>query len=197
METEGVATYKDFDSMGLPGNLLRGIYAFGFQTPSAIQQRAIVPMMNGNEVIAQAQSGTGKTGAFTIGALSRVDPSCKDTQVLILSHTKELADQSTAVVNTISAYMKIKVYCATGGRDVKEDIAALHSPNGVQVLLGTPGRIHDLIARGHIQTKNIKVLILDEADNLLDIKFRKQIMATEHLLSVATDIMNNSNERYE
>ncbi len=175
-ETDGVTVYETFDSMGLPSSVLRGVYSYGFSNPSAIQQRAIVPMMNGTEVIAQAQSGTGKTGAFTIGALSRVDPKCRDTQVLILSHTKELAEQSTNVVNTISAYMDIKVYCATGGRDVKEDMTALRSAAGVQVLLGTPGRILDLVERGLVRTEAIKVVVLDEADNLLDIKFRKQIM---------------------
>lgn len=171
---DGVQVFEDFDGMGLKKELLRGIYAYGFSQPSAIQARAIVPMMNGNEVIAQAQSGTGKTGAFTIGALSRVDPSKKETQVLILSHTKELADQSTGVVKDISTYMNINVYCATGGRDLKEDIAALR--NGVHVLSGTPGRIKDLIERGNVKTDTIKLVILDEADNLLDIKFRGQIM---------------------
>ncbi len=175
-ETDGVTVYDDFDLMGLPTNVLRGIYAYGFSTPSAIQARAIVPMMKGAEVIAQAQSGTGKTGTFTIGALTHVDNTSRDTQVLILSHTKELAEQSTAVVKAIATYMNINVYCATGGRDVKEDISILRSTQGVQVLLGTPGRILDLVERGHVRAETIKLVILDEADNLLDIKFRKQIM---------------------
>lgn len=168
-----VRIYEQFDEMDIPMNILRGIFAFGFEKPSEIQKRGIKPIMDGNDVMAQAQSGTGKTGTFTIGSLSRVDPDNQCTQVLILVPTRELAQQIENVVKGIASHTKITVYSATGGIPVRDDISALQ--RGAHVLIGTPGRIYDLMERHALKRDSIKVLIFDEADQMLEGRFRDQM----------------------
>ena len=104
-----------FDDMGLSDQLLRGVYAYGFEKPSVIQSVAITPIVKGRDILGQAQSGTGKTGTFGIGVLSRVDPEVKQTQALILAPTHELAEQIATVIRAIGAHMKIQVVLAVGG----------------------------------------------------------------------------------
>lgn len=166
--------YKSFDDMELPENLLRGVYSYGYERPSGIQQKGIVPILQGRDVLAQAQSGTGKTGTFTIGSLARVDPNLQAVQVIILSPVKELALQTYDVVKGISEYMNIKIHLAIGGNPVREDQKALR--NGCQVLVGTPGRIFDLAERRDLKFKDVRTLVIDEADQMLDNKFQDQIM---------------------
>jgi len=157
--TEDVTIYKSFDEMGLPEQLLRGIYSHGFEVPSAIQQKGIVPIKDGLDVLAQAQSGTGKTGTFTIGSLCKIDPALKRVQVLILVPVRELAQQIETVAKSISVYMGISVYSATGGTPVREDSKAIEK--GCQFLIGTPGRIYDLMNRNVLSSEHIRVLIFD------------------------------------
>lgn len=172
---EDIEVINSFDEMGFTDELLRGINAKGWEKPSPIQARTIMALKNGREIIAQSPSGTGKTGAFSIGALTHVDPTKKDTQVLILSHTRELADQIMNEIRGLSQWMNMKVHSAAGGRKVSDDIAALRS--GVQVLVGTPGRIKDLIERGQFRTDTVKLIILDELDNLLQDEFKAQVVS--------------------
>jgi translation initiation factor 4A len=167
-------TYDAFDTMGLPDTLLRGIYAHGFEKPSPIQQKAIVPIKNGNDVLAQAQSGTGKTAAFSIGAMCHVDPALKRPQILVLVPTRELAQQIEYVATNLGTHLPLSVYSATGGTPINTDLRALEK--GVQYIVGTPGRIYDLMHRGAIQRQHIKVLIMDEADQMLEDRFREQVM---------------------
>jgi translation initiation factor 4A len=174
VESPDVESVKSFDNMELPDILLRGIYSFGFERPSGIQGKAIIPMSKGRDIIAQAQSGTGKTGTFVIGSLSRVDPSIKAPQVLILVHTHELADQIAKVATTIGSYMQLQVLCAIGGSNIRENIKALEG--GAQFIVGTPGRIYDLVNRNVLDRSNIRVLIIDEADQMLEDLFYKQVM---------------------
>lgn len=175
LSSRNIVEYDSFDDMGLPEALLRGIYAHGFERPSAIQRRAIVPMMSGIDMIAQAQSGTGKTGTFSTAALSRIDPTIKAPQVLVLSPTRELSQQTDTVAKALSTYMGIKVHCATGGPPISEDIRALD--DGAQFIVGTPGRIYDLIQRRKLVLTNIKQLILDEADQMLEDRFKEQVLS--------------------
>ena len=175
LSSRNVVSYESFDEMGLPEDLLRGIYSNGFEKPSAIQRKAIVPMMAGVDVLGQAQSGTGKTGTFTIGALARMDPTIKAPQVLILSPTRELAQQTEKVAIELCRYMDIKVHCATGGPPISDDIRALEA--GCQFIVGTPGRIYDLIQRRKLGLANIRQLILDEADQMLEDRFREQVLS--------------------
>ena len=182
-ETTNLKIYSSFDEMNLPENLLRGIYSFGFEKPSPIQQKAIVPIKENNDILAQAQSGTGKTGTFCIGTLSRIDPSIKAPQVLVLAPTRELAEQIESVARGLGSFMGINVYCATGGREVHHDLKALQ--NGAQFIIGTPGRIYDLMnnRKGYtgntaaLPRNNIRVLVMDEADQMLENKFREQVMS--------------------
>ncbi len=159
--------------MGLPDDLLRGIYSMGFERPSPIQQRAIIPMIGGRDMIAQAQSGTGKTGTFTIAALARMDPGLKAPQALVLCPTRELAKQSEAVAIGLSRYLGIKVHSATGGPPISEDIRAIQM--GAQFIVGTPGRIYDLIRKNALRLHDMRIVVIDEADQMLEDRFREQL----------------------
>lgn len=174
MSVPPVVSYESFDEMALPEALLRGIYAHGFEKPSPIQQKAIVPIKNGNDVLAQAQSGTGKTGAFSIGAMCHVDPAIKKPQILVLVPTRELAQQIEYVATHIGSKLPLTVYSATGGTPISTDLRALE--RGAQYIVGTPGRIYDLMHRGAIHRQHIKCLIMDEADQMLEDRFREQVM---------------------
>uniref|UniRef100_A0A6C0D820 RNA helicase n=1 Tax=viral metagenome TaxID=1070528 RepID=A0A6C0D820_9ZZZZ len=174
MESENVKVYKAFDDMGLPDNLLRGIYSYGFEKPSKIQEKAIVPIRERCDILAQAQSGTGKTGAFTIGSMSVIDVTLNKPQVFVLVPTQELAKQIYNVAKSIGSYLPVNCYCATGGTPIKDDITAIE--NGVQFIVGTPGRMYYLMERKILKTRDIKVLVLDEADQMLEDRFYKQVM---------------------
>ena len=167
--------YDTFDEMGLKDDLIRGIYSYGFETPSKIQQVAIVPMSKHTDILAQSQSGTGKTGAFVIGSLSVVDISIKAPQVLVLCPTRELSQQTERVAKALGTYMNLKVLSATGGNQLRNDISTLKA--GAQFIVGTPGRIFDLIRRGDLSVEHIKYVILDEADQMLEDLFAEQIKA--------------------
>jgi len=170
-----IKAYESFDDMELDTELIRGVYSYGFEQPSKIQQLVIVPMKMKNDILAQAQSGTGKTGAFTIGALSVVDPAIRAPQVLVISPTRELSQQTERVAEAIGRYMNIRVLSATGGNQVRNDISILK--NGVHFVVGTPGRIFDLIRRGDLGLEHMKYIILDEADQMLEDLFAEQIRA--------------------
>ena len=173
--TEHIKAYETFDEMGLQDTLVRGIYNYGFEQPSKIQQLAIVPMRQQTDILAQSQSGTGKTGAFTIGALSTVDATLKAPQVLVICPTRELSQQTERVAHAIGSYMNLKVLSATGGNQIRADVAALKA--GAQFIVGTPGRIFDLICRGELGVDTIRYVILDEADQMLEELFADQIRA--------------------
>jgi superfamily II DNA/RNA helicase len=173
ISNDDIKEYSSFDLMGLDDDLLRGIYSVGFEVPSFIQKKAIVQIMNKRDVIAQSQSGTGKTGAFTIGSLGLCDRSLKSPQVIILSPTRELAQQTEAVARGLTKFNNIMVHSATGGPPIAEDMRALQ--RGAQFIVGTPGRIYDLIRRGSLKLDHIRALILDEADQMLEDRFREQV----------------------
>jgi translation initiation factor 4A len=159
--------------MGLKEDLLRGIYAYGFEKPSAIQQRAIMPCIKGHDVIAQAQSGTGKTATFSVAILQQIDTSLNDCQALILAPTRELAQQIMKVVVSLGDYMGAQCHACIGGTVVRDDIRKLEA--GVHVVVGTPGRVFDMMNRGALNTSHIKMFVLDEADEMLSRGFKDQI----------------------
>jgi ATP-dependent RNA helicase len=185
--SEEVEVSPTFDSMGLRDDLLRGIYAFTFEKPSAIQQRAIVPIIQGRDVIAQAQSGTGKTATFSIGVLQSLDISTRECQALILSPTRELAVQISKVVLSLGDYMNVQCHACIGGQSIGEDIRKLEG--GVHVVSGTPGRVFDMINRRTLRTRNIKMLVLDEADEMLNKGFKEQIYDVYRHLPPATQVV--------
>merc|ERR1719235_673842 len=164
-ETQEYAPVQSFDDLSVRDDLLRGIYSYGFEAPSAIQQRAIAPIIDGRDTIGQAQAGTGKTGAFVIGALERVNYNKLTCQVLIMSPTRELATQNHRVVLVFGDYLGVQAHLCIGGTDPEIDRIKLRE--GQHVVSGTPGRIDDMIRRGHLATKDIRVLVLDEADEML------------------------------
>jgi translation initiation factor 4A len=162
-----------FDNMGLREELLRGIYSYGFERPSAIQQKAIVPTIRGKDVIAQAQSGTGKTATFAIGALQQINFATRTCQSLILAPTRELAAQIQKVVLALGDYLGVRAHACIGGTRIRDDLQILH--DGVHVIVGTPGRVLDLLSRGSLDPTHIKIFILDEADEMLSRGFKDQI----------------------
>eukprot|EP00636_Phaeomonas_parva_P008356 CAMPEP_0118859300 /NCGR_PEP_ID=MMETSP1163-20130328/5605_1 /TAXON_ID=124430 /ORGANISM="Phaeomonas parva, Strain CCMP2877" /LENGTH=710 /DNA_ID=CAMNT_0006792863 /DNA_START=198 /DNA_END=2330 /DNA_ORIENTATION=+ len=164
---------ETFDSMDLKEELLRGIYAYGFEKPSAIQQRAIKPVILKHDVIAQAQSGTGKTATFSIALLQNVDETLNECQALIMAPTRELAQQIQKVVMALADFMNLVVHACVGGTAVREDIRILQQ--GVHVVVGTPGRVYDMINRRNLRTDSIKLFVLDEADEMLSRGFKDQI----------------------
>ncbi|EIM19131.1 DEAD-domain-containing protein [Wallemia mellicola] len=175
-----------FDNMDLKPELLRGIYAYGFERPSAIQQRAIMPVVKQNDVIAQAQSGTGKTATFTVSILQRIDTSIKGTQALIVAPTRELAQQIHKVVVALGDYMGVSCHACVGGTNVREDMAKLQ--DGVHVVVGTPGRVYDMLNRGVLSTNHMKLFCLDEADEMLSRGFKEQIYEVFQLLPGETQV---------
>ncbi|KAM9999957.1 hypothetical protein ACTFIZ_008404 [Dictyostelium cf. discoideum] len=176
-----------FESMGLREELLRGIFNYGFEKPSAIQQRAILPIIKGRDTIAQAQSGTGKTATFSIGALQCVEVNVRSPQVLILSPTRELAQQIQKVALALSEFMNIQVHACVGGKNLSDDVKKLET--GVHIVSGTPGRVLDMITRKSLPTRHIKMMILDEADEMLSLGFQQQINDVYRYLPNGTQIV--------
>jgi translation initiation factor 4A len=162
-----------FDDMGLADDLLRGIYAYGFEKPSAIQQRAIMPILAGNDTIAQAQSGTGKTATFSISILQQIELKLNSTQALILAPTRELATQIRKVLAALGDFLNVTSHACVGGTLVRDDIRLLQQ--GIQVVVGTPGRVYDMINRQALNLKRMKLFVLDEADEMLSRGFKDQI----------------------
>jgi superfamily II DNA/RNA helicase len=166
---------KSWDELNICPKLLRGIFAYGFEKPSPIQQKAISHIIKGKDVVAQAQSGTGKTATFTIGALANVDISNNSTQVLVLSPTKELTLQTAKVFGSLGGMMEgLKIQCLYGGSVVEEG-SSFSNKNVPHVICGCPGRVYDMMRRDKISSKKIKTIILDEADEMLSSGFKDQV----------------------
>jgi len=182
---KNILTYS-FDELGIKDELLRGIYAYGFEKPSNIQNKAI-PVINARkDIIAQSQSGTGKTGAFTIGLLNLVDESIKDTQAMIICPTHELVHQCYDVCENLTQYMNISLMKIIGKTSIIECIDGLRK--NPQVVIGTPGRIFDMINRKELFTQNIRMFVCDEADEILSQGFKEIIYKIFQFLSKDTQI---------
>jgi translation initiation factor 4A len=181
MSSEGITVtgaeeypvFESFDDYDLDENLLRGIYSYGFEKPSAIQQRGIKPLLDGRDTIGQAQSGTGKTATFTIGCLQRIDFNVKACQALILAPTRELAQQIQKVALALGDYLKVKCHACIGGTSVRDDIDKLRE--GQHLVVGTPGRVFDMIGKRHLRVDDLITFVLDEADEMLSRGFKDQI----------------------
>jgi len=170
-----VQIFNTWDELDLRPDLLRGIFAYGFERPSPIQSKSIYPILQGSDLIAQAQSGTGKTGAFTIGALSKVVISDNSNQILILIPTHELAHQITSVISGLSVMMTgIRIKTIIGGSSIDEDADEMRK-NPPHIIVGCPGRVYDMIRRRHINANKLKLVILDEADEMLSSGFKEQV----------------------
>mmetsp|Transcript_54969 Transcript_54969/g.174795 ORF Transcript_54969/g.174795 Transcript_54969/m.174795 type:complete len:234 (+) Transcript_54969:143-844(+) len=199
MENDGEDMISDweevadsFDQMGLHENLLRGIYAYGFEKPSAIQQRGIVPFTKGLDVIQQAQSGTGKTATFCSGILNNLDYNLPECQSLVLAPTRELAQQIEKVMRALGDYLGVKCHACVGGTSVREDTRILQG--GVHAVVGTPGRVYDMLRRRALKADNIKMFCLDEADEMLSRGFKDQIYDIFQLLPPKLQVRNISRQ---
>ena len=172
--SKNLSYYDNFEDpeLGLKDEILKGIYSYGFEKPSQIQRVAIKPIIDGKDIVVQSHSGTGKTATFIIGLLQRIDNELKETQCIIVSNTRELADQTYKVFKALSSYTKITCNLCIGG-----DMQYKYSSDNVkeQVIIGTPGRISDLINKDIINNSQIKLIIIDEADDVLSTSFRKQV----------------------
>jgi len=172
VQTADVTATKghEFESYYLKRELLMGIFEKGFEKPSPIQEEAIPIILAGRDVLARAKNGTGKTAAFIIPCLEKVDTSKAHIQILMLVPTRELALQTSAIVKEIGKHMAIEVMVSTGGTSLREDIMRLY--NTVHIVVGTPGRIHDLAEKGIADISKCSTLIMDEADKLLSPEFQ-------------------------
>lgn len=193
MTMESDMDIKEWDQLDIDANILRGIYGMGFERPSIIQQKAIIPILLKKDLIAQAQSGTGKTAAFSIGALSTVNMNEHVTQVLILSPTKELTMQTASVVKRLGQMMSgLNIQTLYGGvqsetqtTTTKTTSIAATNPfydgnsssnvNVPHIICGCPGKVYDWMKRNKIMIDTIKLIIMDEADELLSSGFDEQI----------------------
>ena len=155
--------------------LLRGIYAYGFEKPSPIQKKAIKPLFDKKDLVAQAQSGTGKTGCFTIGALQLINTDEDNTQAMLLSPTRELAMQTKKVLDSLGAqFTNLKTQLLIGGTSTDDDIQKLYD-NRPHIVIGCPGRVHDMLRRKKLKSDHLKLIVLDEADEMLSQGFKEQV----------------------
>ncbi|KAK6158168.1 hypothetical protein DH2020_005482 [Rehmannia glutinosa] len=179
-KTEDVTATKgnEFEDYFLKRELLMGIYEKGFESPSPIQEESIPIALTGSDILARAKNGTGKTAAFCIPALEKIDSDNNVIQVVILVPTRELALQTSQVCKELGKHLKIEVMVTTGGTSLKDDIMRLYQP--VHLLVGTPGRVLDLTRRGICNLKDCSVLVMDEADKLLSPEFQPSV---EQLIS--------------
>ncbi|ELA47090.1 hypothetical protein VCUG_01451 [Vavraia culicis subsp. floridensis] len=165
--------YERWEDYYLKDPLLRGIYSIGFETPSYIQKTAIGPILHGRDIRAQAQSGTGKTGAFAVASLQRIDETLPATQVLVLCSTREIAEQNAARTTEIGKNMGVSVPFLAGGFNVGRTREELSK--NPPIVTGTPGRVLHMISTGDLKTDNIFLLIIDEADEMLKRGFKDQV----------------------
>ncbi|RID70925.1 hypothetical protein BRARA_C02900 [Brassica rapa] len=178
--TEDVTATKgnEFEDYFLKRELLMGIYEKGFERPSPIQEESIPIALTGRDILARAKNGTGKTAAFCIPVLEKIDQDNNVIQAVIIVPTRELALQTSQVCKELGKHLKIQVMVTTGGTSLKDDIMRLYQP--VHLLVGTPGRILDLTKKGVCVLKDCSVLAMDEADKLLSQEFQPSV---EHLIS--------------
>ena len=177
---------QSFDDMHLKEDLLRGIYAYGFESPSALQQRGILPITSGRDTILEAQSGTGKTAAYVIGVLQLIDEKLVQCQALILAPTRELARHVERTVVVLGEYLHIKTHACIGGAPARDDMRALQ--DGVHVVVGTPGRIFDTINRQALRLDHLKLFALDEADEMLSHGLKDEIHGILQRIPQATQV---------
>jgi translation initiation factor 4A len=180
-ESTTLQEVRSFEELNLSDEVLKGIYAHGWDKPSAIQRKAILPILKGNDIIAQAQSGTGKTGTFSISALSIVDVKIESPQVLMLSPVKDLAMQTYKIVKSLGQYTGIKTSLLVGkglGKSEidyssRDDIPAPDMKS--QIFVGTPGKVCEWLKRKKLNLNSLRLMILDEADEMLSKGFKDQI----------------------
>lgn len=163
-------TMTEFKELGLSENMINALEKKGFTNPTPIQKKAIPILLEGNlDIIGQAQTGTGKTAAFGIPMVETLNEGSKDVQALILAPTRELAIQVSDEINSLKGNKNLKVIPVYGGQSITEQIRKLKK--GVDIVVGTPGRVLDHLKRGNLKLHNVSYVVLDEADEMLDMGF--------------------------
>jgi len=183
-----IETFSKWDELDIDPKILRGIYSYGFETPSPIQSKSIISICKGKDIIAQAQSGTGKTASFTIGTLSLINTQDNITQAIVLAPTRELAIQITNVFSSISSSMNnLRIKTLIGGTSISEDCYEIQN-NVPHIIIGCPGRIIDMMKRQIINGYNIKIVVIDEADEMLSQGFLEEIKNIISQVSIDSQI---------
>jgi len=182
-----MTTFETWDDAPLKRSVLRGIYSMGFEAPSPIQKQAIIPISQGLDILAQAQSGTGKTGAFCVGTLERctADPY---VQIIILAPTRELAMQIQSVFDQLSLPSNLKSHLLIGGTPVERDRRQI-AEQKPQAVIGCPGRILDFLQRRVVDGERVRMIVLDEADEILSQGFRDQLFQIFQHISPAAQVI--------
>jgi translation initiation factor 4A len=172
---EVIKEIDTWDDLEIPSDLLRGIYAHGFEKPSEIQRKSIAPVLAGRDVIAQAQSGMGKTGAFSIGTLGRIDVSKPKVQAILMAPTHELVKQTNSVIKALGGMLPgLRVKTLIGGTSIQEDADEIRE-SCPHVIVGTAGRVYDMFRRRYLSGRDIRIMVLDEADEMLSQGFQQKI----------------------
>jgi translation initiation factor 4A len=172
---EVIKEIDTWDDLEIPSDLLRGIYAYGFEKPSEIQRKSIAPVLAGRDVIAQAQSGMGKTGAFSIGTLGRIDVSKPKVQSILMAPTHELVKQTNSVIKALGGMLSgLRVKTLIGGTSIQEDADEIRE-SCPHVIVGTAGRVYDMFRRRYLSGRDIRIMVLDEADEMLSQGFQQKI----------------------
>lgn len=185
-EVVEIPSIEEWDQLEISENLLRGIYAYGFEKPSEIQKKSIAPIIASRDIIAQAQSGMGKTGAFSIGTLQRINTSISEIQAILLAPTHELVKQTQKVIQSLGSQLTgLKVKTLIGGTSIQEDANDIKN-NCPHIIVGCAGRVYDMFRRRYLRGSTIKIMVLDEADVMLSRGFKDQIYNLFQYLS--TDI---------
>lgn len=180
-ETNKIETFED---IGLSEKLLHGIYSCGFEKPSLIQKKSIPIIKSGKDLIAQSQSGTGKTGSFSIGTLSKVNPDENNLQGIILSPTRDLSKQIYGVIKSVGSYLNLNIEEIVGGSGTGK----LKNKVNAHIIVGTPGKVLDEMERGNIVTKKLKIFVLDEADEMLSSGFQEQLKSIFNFIPKSTQV---------
>jgi len=181
---------ESFEDLEISQQILKGIFSYGFERPSPIQRKAINPVLAGRDVIAQAQSGMGKTATFCIGTLGLVDQQLNEIQACVLVHTRELALQIDTVFRHIGKFTDLRINLSVKGISPRENMDALQGVNGSKphVVIGTPGRMLDMIRKNALNTEFVKILVFDEADELLTEGFIEQTQQIVHSMPSSVQI---------
>ena len=175
IKNEGEPQIENWDDLNLKEDILRGIYSYGYEKPSDIQKKSIPNIINKRDTIAQAQSGMGKTASFSISTLQIIDTESATTQAVIISPTHELAKQTCNVITNLGSMIKgLRIKTLIGGTSIHDDHREIQS-NPPHVIVGCAGRIHDMFRRRYLSGDNIRIMVLDEADEMLSQGFKTQI----------------------
>jgi translation initiation factor 4A len=169
----------EFDDLNLRESILKGIFSYGFERPSPIQCKAIPVLLEGNDVVAQSASGSGKSASFGLAILQITDPTCYFCQSIIISPTRELAEQTKDVIQGLGQYDGVTIHMSVGGTAVRDEIDKLRT-EPPQIIAATPGRLLQMIERNYLDISKLKILVIDEADEMLKIGFRDQLIRIFH-----------------